>query len=182
MKDVKIVKSKFDFLIDRGFIYSYNKKESNIGFSLNYRKGNIIIKPSYDYVEDDFDVYLFDTKYEGFFNFGVSILDAEIGTTNSRKKLKEAVQNLLIESKNGRGIRKKEFETITTLYANFVKENLDEILNWKKPIDRTCSIYFFNGQWELWHEGLFVGAYGTRSEAEAVADYHGWILLNGRRG
>lgn len=130
MNEIKIVKSKFDFLIKEGFSYSYDK-DSYICFTLEYRKGDVIIIPGYDFREHDFSVCLRDIRNRNFLSLHINILDTEIGTLESRVKLQQSVNNIFIDSEKYRhGMPKKHFESIVTLYAVFVKDNLDDILKW----------------------------------------------------
>jgi hypothetical protein len=131
MNEIKIVKANFDFLINHGFSYSY-EKDSYICFTLEYQKGDIIIIPGYDFREHDFSVYLRDVNNKNAFDLHVNILETKIGTLESRTKLEQSVKIVFIDSeKYKHGMPKKHFESIVTLYADFVKENLNDILNWK---------------------------------------------------
>lgn len=130
MNEIKIVKSKFDFLIKEGFSYSYDK-DSYICFTLEYRKGDVIIIPGYDFREHDFSVSLRDINNRNFLNLHTNILDTEIGTLESRVNLQQSATNIFIDSgRYHHGMSKKHFESIVTLYAVFVRENLDDILKW----------------------------------------------------
>lgn len=134
MNEKKIVKSKFDFLIELGFSYS-NEKTSYICFTMEYQKGNIIIIPGYDYREHDFDVCLLDINNKNENNLHTSILDTNIGTFEGRRILEQTVKNIFENSKKyNYGMPKKYFEAIVTVYADFVKANLNDILDWKYDI------------------------------------------------
>ncbi|MDD2371609.1 MAG: hypothetical protein PHQ32_06385 [Firmicutes bacterium] len=134
MMNLEVIKDSFNFLTDEGFKYSFNN-DSNIVLSLEYMKNDLVIIPGYDYREHDFSVSLRDLKNKNILNLSTDILDANIGGLTRRNKLIEDISNVKAYYKKfTHGMPKEYFVAITNLYADFIKENIKEIIEWKYSV------------------------------------------------
>jgi hypothetical protein len=125
------MKSKFKFLTDYGFT-NPSIQQTNIVLILEYKKGELILSASYDFRDEFIDIYLQDINNHDVVHLLTNILDANIRTDVERKRLKESLNNIYRESKKYKyGMPIALFETIVTLYADFVERNIKEITAWR---------------------------------------------------
>lgn len=68
-------------------------------------------------------------------NLTTDILDANIGSFDKRLNLRKDIREIVISSKiHTHGMPKEYFVAITNLYADFVKGNIKEIIEWKYSV------------------------------------------------
>lgn len=131
----KIAKENFEFLLSRGYKFT-NPKNSYICFGLLYQKDELIIQISYDYREHYLDVGLRRINYPiNILNIYMDILNTDISTPQKREDLKKSVENARLNSNDFKfGLRKDDYILMVKLYADFVRENLEQIESWKPMI------------------------------------------------
>lgn len=150
----QIILSKFKFLLYNEF-YIVDSHKTNFYLSFIYKKDNINIIPSYDFREKIFSVGIKDSNDDKPWRIK-RITDTSIGTSNSKKclldsvnKIKEEYKRIIEENPgflqnlfNRKHIRKENeyreymFLKFTDLYAEFVRDNIDDIINWKYNMDK----------------------------------------------
>ena len=129
--EAEVMKKKFYFLLDYGFIFTF-QKNSYIVVDIKYKKNNLMIVPWYDFREHIFEVDIWDLSNKMVLLPYANILNTEIGGIENRKKLKDSLNYIYeLKKKHTHGMPKEYFEAIAELYANYVKNNIDEILQWR---------------------------------------------------
>lgn len=123
----RLVRNSFKFLTKHGFLYSYKHDSYNF-FSLMYQKGNVILMPSFDYIDKRFGVYVKGVK-NCMPDMYVNIIDIEIDTSDNRMALKQALSQIILDSKkHTHGMPHRYFKAIVELYAEFVEKNINDVL------------------------------------------------------
>lgn len=84
---------------------------------------------TYDLRLHQFDIGIQDTKIVDNRGSYYPLLELNIGGKSQRQELIERIEALNVEVKNDRIISKKHFRAIIDAYAEFVKRNIDEIMN-----------------------------------------------------
>ena len=126
----QIVKEKFDFLINNGFS-RLEGFTSNVFFALDYAKEHIVISPSYDYRDQDFQVAIRDVNNKSITELSTNLFDTTIGIIKDREEFRQEINNIYKNvKKHTHGMPKKYFETIVTLHCEFVRKYINEIILW----------------------------------------------------
>lgn len=123
MNKEKKIKESLKFLIDKGFVFHKYKDDLEENFVFSGERKDIIL--TYDIRLNTIDVGLTINEDKNY----IPLLEANISDKNQIGKLSSDIESIYLFARNDWILSKKNFNQIVDLYANFIKENLSDILN-----------------------------------------------------
>ena len=125
MNEIKIIKEYFNFLLENKFLCKHAK--DNLEHSVFYTKYPLEIAITFDVRESKIFVGLLDLSAEKPYFTYTLLEEANIASINKIKTLNDAINDIYCEG----NINKHKLKSLLSLYADFIKENLDTIFHWK---------------------------------------------------